>query len=88
MCCGSPRPKMTSGAQRLTRVLAPPPAPRASAPAARPVFAYVGETALTVVSPMTRKTYRFEGPGARLEVDIADRAWIAFIPHLRRVTNS
>jgi len=78
---------MTSGAQRLTRVLAPAPL-RASAPAARPVFEYVGETALTVVSPMTRKTYRFERPGAVLEVDMVDRAWIAFIPHLRRVANS
>jgi hypothetical protein len=79
---------MTSGAQRLTRVMAPPPAAAARAAAVRPVFEYTGETALTVVSPMTRKTYRFERPGARLEVDVVDRAWIAFIPLLKRVANS
>ena len=36
----------------------------------------------TVVSPLTRKTYRFEKPGARIEVDLRDRSWIAFVPSL------
>ena len=49
---------------------------------ATPVFEYVGATALTVVSPITRKTYRFDKPGARIEVDLRDRSWIAFVPSL------
>jgi hypothetical protein len=43
----------------------------------------MGETALTIVSPLTRKVYRFERPGARVEVDVRDRPWLAFAPHLR-----
>jgi hypothetical protein len=54
------------------------------APPAKAVFEYVGATALTVVSPITRKTYRFAQPGARLEVDARDRSWIAFVPNLAR----
>jgi hypothetical protein len=57
---------------------------QAAAPA-RPVFEYVGATALTVVSPVTRKTYRFEKPGARVEIDARDRSWVAFVPNLTRV---
>jgi hypothetical protein len=56
-----------------------------AAPPAKPVFEYVGATALTVVSPVTRKTYRFERPGARVDVDPRDRSWIAFVPNLARV---
>jgi hypothetical protein len=48
----------------------------------KPIFEYVGVTALTVVSPVTRKTYRFERPGARVEVDMRDRSWVAFVPNL------
>jgi hypothetical protein len=51
----------------------------------RSLFEYVGATALTVVSPVTRKTYRFEQPGARVEVDARDRSWVAFVPNLARV---
>jgi hypothetical protein len=46
------------------------------------VFEYVGATALTVVSPLTRRTYAFSRPGARLEVDARDRPWLAFVPNL------
>lgn len=50
-----------------------------------PVFAYAGATALTVVSPITRKVYRFDRPGAKLEVDRRDRSWLAFVPQLMPV---
>jgi hypothetical protein len=48
-------------------------------------FEYVGKTAMTVVSPMTGKRYRFTKPGEQLEVDAQDRSWIAFVPNLVRV---
>jgi len=57
--------------------------PRASAVVA-PQFEYVGKTALTVVSPISGRHYRFAQPGARLEADIRDRSWLAFVPQLRR----
>jgi hypothetical protein len=51
-----------------------------------PQFEYVGKTALTVVSPLTRRQYRFARPGARLEADVRDRAWLTFVPNLQRVS--
>jgi hypothetical protein len=53
-----------------------------AAAVAKPVFEYVGATALTVVSPITRKTYRFERTGARVEVDARDLSWVAFVSNL------
>jgi len=95
MCCSRPRQSINTS-HRLARPVPPAsarlsasaqtaPAPRAPLTIAAPVFEYVGATALTVVSPLTRKTYRFEKPGARIEVDMRDRSWIAFVPNLAPV---
>jgi hypothetical protein len=71
-----------------------------SAPAARPVgagtpampprhayayFEYTGNTGLTVTGPVTGRRYRFDGPGARVAVDPADKPSMAAVPNLRRV---
>jgi len=90
MCCGSPRQGISTGSQRPIGAVAvnpqrSKPVRVQAAPPAKPVFEYVGATALTVVSPVTRKTYRFERPGARVDVDPRDRSWIAFVPNLARV---
>jgi hypothetical protein len=69
---------------------APSPERRASLRAAAsgvsiaPQFEYVGKTALTVVSPITGRHYRFERPGMRLAADVRDRSWLAFVPNLKR----
>lgn len=87
MCCNRPR-QAISTATRVVRPSAFNPQSRAAAPVratpglTKPVFEYVGVTALTVVSPVTRRTYRFEGPGKRVEVDVRDRSWVAFVPNL------
>lgn len=73
MCCGRTR----------QTIAAVPPAVRTSVPAGT-IFEYIGSTALTVVSPLTGKQYRFPQPGARVNVDLRDRSWVAFVPHLRR----
>lgn len=85
MCCG----RRTFPTQEL-------PAPsQASTPAAPVVssalpaaarFEYIGETALTVVSPLTGKKYRFRYTGDSLEVDVHDQFWLPFVPNLRRFT--
>ena len=93
MCCNRPRPTITSGMRRAVRRVPAPAVARVPEPAPAnvrlsiptPVFEYVGGAALTVVSPITRKTYRFEKTGARLAVDIQDRSWVAFVPNLVRV---
>jgi hypothetical protein len=87
MCCGSPRHRLPTGLRNATRGPAVSPQPRAPAAVlpAPPVFEYVGATALTIVSPVTRKAYRFDRPGARIEIDQRDRAWVAFVPNLVRV---
>lgn len=72
MCCGRSRQAVSN-----------PPAPVRAIPAGT-VFEYIGNTALTVVSPLTGKQYRFAKPGARVDVDVRDRSWVSFVPHLRR----
>ena len=47
-------------------------------------FEYTGKTSLTVTGPLTRTTYRFEGPGARATVDARDSAALATIRALRQ----
>jgi len=88
MCCGRPRPAISTGSRRFVkpsalnrRASAPPPA-RSGLALPISVFEYVGVTPLTVVSPITGKTYRFDRPGARVEVDARDRSWVAFVPNL------
>ena len=90
MCCGSSRRNISTGAHRAERSPAvqpqrSTPARPPAAPSAKPVFEYIGGTALTIVSPISRKTYRFERPGARVEVEPRDRSWVAFVPNLKRV---
>ncbi len=86
-CCGK-------GREQLRNPAPGPPAPeRGRTPTQPPrriyystvYFEYVGTTALTVESPKTGRRYRFDGPGARVEIDLRDRPWLASVPHLRQV---
>jgi hypothetical protein len=87
-CCGkgreqlrgtSPQPQAFSPG---SSAMPPPPARRFVA-----CFEYVGRTALTVLGPVTGKRYRFDGPGARVVVDLRDRPSLAAVPHLREIRN-
>jgi len=81
MCnCGPRRvvplpPRAATGAQPAS---APAPVARA-----KPLFEYVGRTALTVIGPASGLRYRFGCPGARLAVDPRDRAALAAVPQLK-----
>jgi hypothetical protein len=46
-------------------------------------YQYAGRTALTVASPTTGRRYRFDRPGAVLQVDARDRQWIERVPHVK-----
>jgi hypothetical protein len=48
-------------------------------------FEYVGETAMSVVGPVTRTYYRFGATGARVGVDRRDVPYLSGVPNLRRV---
>jgi hypothetical protein len=47
-------------------------------------FEYTGQTALTVVGPVSGRRYRFGQPGSRLVVDPRDRPGLAMNPKLRQ----
>lgn len=68
---------------------ASPPARPASPPARRnpnvTYFLYYGATAMTVQGPRSGKRYRFDRPGAIVEVDLADAPSLARVAHLRQV---
>ena len=49
------------------------------------IFEYTGRTAMTVIGPATGRRYRFERAGARLEVDLRDRAALAQVLNLRQL---
>jgi hypothetical protein len=84
MCnCGPRRP---GAAQQRHRMPAAAPAgmpPVSSATRNKPLFEYVGATALTVIGPASGLRYRFDRPGARLAVDPRDRLALEAVPLLR-----
>lgn len=81
-CCGGQRTQAIG-----STVQNRPPVERGRSPRRYSVayFQYVGPTGLTVHGPASGKNYRFEAPGATLAVDLADRASLAAVPHLRQV---
>jgi hypothetical protein len=91
MCCNKQRQQYQQLLGRQTEHSTPlnherlqvPSAPVAAA-LQKPQFEYTGKTALTVVSPLTCKSYRFPKPGAQVEVDIQDRVWLMSVPNLKR----
>ena len=82
MCCGKNPNQVASVPNRV--YIPARPVPQTPVPTRPPEFEYTGATALTVVSPITGRRYRFPQPGARMTVDTRDRSWIAFVPHLKR----
>lgn len=83
MCCGT---------NRIQQRTASPRPPGASPYAGnqqvrRPMsFVYVGNTGMKVSGPVSGRAYRFDRPGARLEVDPRDRVLLASLRQLRQVT--
>lgn len=79
MCCGRNRLQQRAA-------MAAPARPTTAAPApARVSFVNQGNEALTVRGPVTGVEYRFDRPGARVEVDARDRILLASLRQLRQV---
>jgi hypothetical protein len=83
MCCGRNAFSTQDSPSRATAVSSTISATGNASPAAT-CFEYTGKTALTVVSPLTGKKYRFRHPGECLEIEVQDQFWIPFVPNLRR----
>ena len=79
-CCGRPRP--AAGIQQPIRHPGPPPA-ESKLSAATVAFVYTGPTRLQADGPVSRRRYRFEYPGAVVDVDGRDAPSFAAIPNLR-----
>lgn len=80
-CCGRGVPQGRVSAQTVTASVGEASQVRRQT---RPVFEYVGATALTAIGGVTGKRYRFERPGAQLAVEPADKPSLMIIPNLRR----
>jgi len=83
MCCGKNRTRfMTALTESTTKpannVVVPKPPLSIS-------FVYIGNASMTVKGPITGFDYRFERPGARVEVDWRDRILLASIRQLRQI---
>lgn len=78
-CCGKVRsPAVQHPTAATARTAAQPGVPV--------VFEYTGRTALTIIGPASRTSYRFDRPGARMLVDSRDRASLSGVPVLRQVS--
>jgi hypothetical protein len=60
------------------------PPPRMIETASPVLFEYVGRTGLTATGTFTGRRYRFDGPGAQVEVDARDAPSLTGVPNLRR----
>jgi hypothetical protein len=82
MCCGRSR----SGARAAGPYRYPTTSTASPArPGTGPTFEYIGQAGATVVGPVTGARYRFDRPGARLQVDTRDKAALARVAVLRLV---
>jgi len=81
-CCGS-RTSFRRGPVQADR-----PAAAQAARYNHVFFEYVGPTAMTVIGGATRKSYRFDRPGARVAVEPADQSSLANVPNLRLIFRS
>lgn len=84
-CCGMKPVHAKPGVVTRDPVPAPvgPAAPAVHPAAVR--FQYTGATRLQAEGPISRRRYRFDAPGAVVEVDARDAASFAAIPALRRL---
>jgi hypothetical protein len=82
MCCGRNRTQLMTAVVpkvRLATAVAPHKTPSTVS------FVYTGNTALTVAGPISGTQYRFDRPGARVEVDWRDRILLASVRQLQQI---
>ena len=85
-CCGKHRAQWLNAVRndRIDDHHQTPP-PSTGSPAHVVHFKYLGATGLTVVGPVSGRSYQFFGAGATAAVDPRDAPSVAAVPHLVRV---
>jgi hypothetical protein len=81
-CCGGKRKASYSNPAPATREpqrMSGPAMPQASV-----AFEYAGATGLTAIGAITGRRYRFDRPGAAVDVDLRDAPSLTAVPNLRR----
>jgi len=79
-CCGQGRGRVATNGKAMT-------APRRPAPVSGvALYEYTGKTAMTVFGPISGARYRFERPGAKVQIDGRDISSLAGLPNLHRVS--
>ncbi len=86
-CCGSQRNQIKTLRTAQGGTGQAPTVPNRSPPVrVKPVvYQYTGQASVTMVGAATGRHYRFQGPGARIEVDARDAYSLRASPHLRRL---
>ena len=79
MCCGKGREQLRRTSPQAQEFRT------GSGPVPVVCFEYVGNSALTVLGPVTGRRYRFDRPGDRVLVDLRDTPSVAAVPHLREI---
>jgi hypothetical protein len=84
-CCGKSRVQASGLASRQPGFQPKSSTGISAPPVGTVAFEYTGTSRLTVIGPVTRLRYEFQGHGARLNVDRRDSASLATVATLRRV---
>ena len=86
-CCGKSRAPASQPAGRTIGMRVQPKMSVGitSPPVGTVAFEYTGNSRLTVIGPVTRARYEFQGHGSRLNVDRRDSNALATVATLKRV---
>jgi hypothetical protein len=76
-CCGQRRALALTNGRLAEANHRPRPVPPSA------LYEYTGATGMTVVGPISGRTYRFAQPGARVQVDARDIPSMTGLPNLR-----
>jgi hypothetical protein len=79
MCCGQGRTRVATSGKAATPVRKPAPATSGA------LYEYTGTTGMTVMGPISGARYRFDRPGARVQIDGRDVPSMRALPNVRRV---
>jgi hypothetical protein len=79
MCCGQSRSRVATSGRAVSPMRKPAPSTSGA------LYEYTGKTGMTVIGPISGARYRFDRPGARLQIDGRDVLSIRSLPNLRRV---
>ena len=84
-CCGKARAQARASTQGQVKFQPRVATSMISPPVGTVAFEYTGTSRLTVIGPVSRARYEFQGHGARVNVDRRDSSSLATVAVLRRV---